>query len=477
MKVMAALFAAGLLTAAGAAVGEIVVEESQPGRSVSEKTDAPGAGSGIEASGDVIEFLNRDRLHGRFVSASSRGIVWTPFASPASVEFGLAAVARVSMGGAKKDASAGNAVVILTNGDSLPGNLASIDDNTLALETPYAGRLAIRRAMVETIRPKALSSAILYAGPKSLEEWSLTRTGHAKTWMFKNGALYAIQPYAISRAIENFPDRARIEFTAEWRAGYPSFWVAFCGDNLQEPANCYMLQVSGASIYLQRMSRESGSRNVGGGENLERFSNRRTDKGRFGIYINKERRSVALMVDGKLAREWVDPAGFAGKGNVLMFRPNNQGDLKISQILVAGWDGALPSAGETQAASGEDGIRFENGDRVSGKLLGISGGKVRFEASYGAFEAPVERVGEISLARARAERARRNREDVRCSFCGGGQVTLKLVSAEQGTAKGSSENFGDASVDLGYVLGMDFNIYREAGEGEDEDDSGWPTDY
>ncbi len=479
MKSAKMMIAAALMVAAWGTFGEIVVERGRAdgasGGRQEDKTLERAADR--RTSGHIMEFVNKDRLHGSFVSASSNGVVWMPLAASASVEFDLSAVSRIVLEGRRKDCSGENALVSLTNGDSLPGSIASLDENEVVLETPYAGKLVIRRAMVDAIRPQGTSSLILYAGPKSLDEWSVSKTGRTRTWVYRDGALYATQPYPVARAIDSFPDKARIEFTAEWRSGYPSFWVAFCGDAVPDPANCYMLQVSGSSIYLQRMSRESGSRNIGGGENLEQFSNRRSEKAKFVIYVNKERRSIALFVDGKMVREWIDPSGFAGKGSVLTFRPNNQGDLKISGIVVSSWDGTLPTAVEGGGLSGEDAIRFENGDKVSGKLLSISAGKVRFEASYGSFDVPVERVTEVSLAKARAERARRNKDDIRCALNGGGQITFKVIAVEQGLAKGCSENFGEATVDLGYVAGIDFNIYRHAEEESDEDNSVWPTDY
>jgi len=408
------------------AAGEITVRggDVPPAKPVSVPKPVDGAGVSRDAAAggeDILEFLNNDKLHGSLMAVvpGEYGLKWKHSSANQAIDFGMASVAGVTLARRKTAQSdPSTAAIYLTNGDMLPGNLVSLDGEKLVLDTWYAGKINVNRLMVKGMSPNIGVSSVAYEGPTDLAEWTTYRhAGDQVLWKFKNGALYALQSYPIGREIEGMPDVADIQFDAGWRSGYPSFCFSFYTDNVQDNGGSgYMLQISGSSIYLQRLSRDSGSRNIGGNDNYEAFNNRKSMKAKFNLLVDKSKKTFTLLIDGNMVKQWTDTANFAGKGNGIMFRPNNQGDLRIARIRIAQWDGKLPEAagaGSSDKGTKEDLVRFVNNDKVSGRLKSISGGNVKFETSYATLDIPLARIAEIVTASEKSERARRNKDDVR----------------------------------------------------------------
>ncbi|TFH14401.1 MAG: hypothetical protein E4H02_09955 [Lentisphaerales bacterium] len=454
---------------------EDIIGESVETLSVPPPEDAAGAGVDAEVleTSDLLEFINRDRLHGSLISVPSaeEGLIWKNDNVKGDVCFDLAGVSRIRLAGAgKADPLPQKSMVLLSNDDVLLGRIVSMDGKQVVLDTSYSGKVTIGRGMIKSIVPNRGAVAVVYEGPNSMAEWTTRRQRQAgQAWRYKNGVLHAAQQYPIGRIIdEKIPDMARIEFDAAW-VGYPSFYFTFYTDNLQNySGNCYMLQVGGASIYLQRYSKNSGSRNLGN-VNYQTFNEGTIGKARFSMLVDKEKKSFTLLIDGNVIKQWTDMGDFAGGGNGILFQPQSRGDLRISAIQIAEWDGRIPTVGEaSEEDSKEDKIQFINGDKVSGKVKSIGNSVMKFETSYATLEVPVERVMRVDMAGEEMERARRNKNDVRVHFRGVGAVTLDLVNLQDGTLKGRSENFGEVLLPINVCETMEFNIYTDKQDDDDD---------
>jgi hypothetical protein len=229
--------------------------------------------------------------------------------------------------------------------------------------------------------------------------------------------------------------------------------------------------VSGTSLYLQRLVRNSGSRSLERQVEYADFGNGKCRSATFNLLVNKSAKTITLLINGRQLTQWTDPAEFAGTGTGIAFRSNNTGDLKISSIVISDWDGKTPEvAGDSGAAVVKDDLlRFINNDKVSGRLKSIAGDVVKFETSYATLDIPIARVVEIVTSTENAARARKNKDDVQMTFADRGLLTLQLERVEKDEVKGQSENFGKIALPLGALRRMDFNIYREK-QAEDADD-------
>jgi len=426
-----------------------------------------------KAQTDILEFINRDKLHGTLLSVTpgQGGLKWKHESSTGEMEFTLPCIATVTLAkrpGANKAAQ--TSIIRLTNDDMIEGNVVSLDDSKLVIDTWYAGKIEIKRPMVKMLSPNSVSANVLYEGPNDLAEWTINKNMTQPSWKFKNGALYSINTYPIGKMIENMPDMADIQFEVSWKR-YPSFQFCFFTDNLQQYyGNCYMIQVGGSSIYLQRYSQNGGSQNLGR-LNIESFNNNTITKARFNVMVDKKKKAFTLMINGQMVKQWTDPGNFAGMGNGILFQPQDSMGIKVSGVRVSQWNGTVPGAPDAATEAKEDTIRLVNNDKVSGQIKSISEGNIKFATSYATMDIPVARAACMEFSQDKSERARRNKDDIKAFFTDKGIITIQITSLNKDKVSGTSENFGNISLPLGALRRIDLNIYREKDTGDDDDDS------
>jgi hypothetical protein len=356
-------------------------------------------------------------------------------------------------------------VVELTNGDQLAGDIVSLSDKTLVLNTWYAGSLQIKRPMIQRIMFTVRNPEAVYLGPTGLDGW--VTEGNRNAWTYRKGAFYCQSNGSLGRDVK-LPDVSSVEFDLAWR-GQLYFQFAVYVDDLRQIYNAggYMFQFNYASVTLQRARPQRGFNNLGNPVELPEFQ--RKTKAHVAVRVNKPKKTIALFVDGTLLKQWSDPGDFAGKGTGLVFMSQGQGQFRISNISVTEWDGRLDTD-VASAATQEDLVRFANNDKVSGNLGGIANKEITFTTSFANMEIPLERVQQIELASQKSEKARRQAADVRAFFIDGSRFTLALEKLDEQNLVGSSENCGRVSSSLDAFRRVQFHIYEqltETGEAEE----------
>jgi len=252
-----------------------------------------------------------------------------------------------------------------------------------------------------------------------------------------------------------------IEFTLEWRSAYPECHIQIGGDNVSAyTGQGYAVRVTSSSLRLYRNGSTSGFPSQS-----YQFVGR--NKARVRICMSKAARSITALIDGVVVAQWTDPAGFVATGKGLLFYPQ-QVPAKISNILVTRWDGELPGPNTAPSPkTNEDTVELANGDRITGGVKSIVDGMLHLGTEYALLEIPMSRAVQLTFSSGDAERARRNRNDVRAHFRSGAVLTIDLLSLAEGTARGASENFGETTFPLRQAQLLEFNIYDE------RDEDGW----
>ncbi len=463
--------ALGLMAGAGHAA--IVI-----GPSSTPKEAAPvfTASSQEKAFADELKMGNGDTMHGSLqsVKGGENGrLAWKHEQGVAPLEFLLDGMDSVTLGERKADGMRthkGGAT--LTNGDVLAGDLESLDDKSLVLDTWYAGKLTIPRQMVSKVEPGSNTGAALYSGPGGLEGW-VSPYGNAKQqWEFKAGALVMLRGGSggsIGREIAEMPDSARMEFDLAWdrvcSLSFTFFTGKVSGNSYESEGYTLAFQYGMGSVSLMRRTRSEGMRQLGSGETAL-SSGRHSSSGKAHVTVLADRKSrkIILLVDGKQVKEWTDSADFKGDGKCIMFN-DVQGQPRIANIRIAKWNGRSKPVGEGTAKSTQDTLVFNNGDSLSGRIVSVTGGKVRLETAYAEpMEIPLERIVEIVISPEKAGKARRNPGDVRLQLAAGGVVTANLAELRDGVLKGSSGNFGEFSSPLAAFAKMEFKIPDDKAE-------------
>lgn len=244
------------------------------------------------------------------------------------------------------------------------------------------------------------------------------------------------------------PERSLLRFKLGWRSR-PSISVAFHADlDRPEPkkeevkddedvprpnfggmqnlarlfGTAYVLNFQSGYVHLQR----TGFNDEGEPE-VERVrvgstSVRLPDTGEaiFEIRCDRQEGTITVHIDGEFAVQWNTSEEGERQDAKDAYRPKeknrrvtylapggglgflvqgNAAPVRISDIVVAEWNGMTDSA-RSMESDGRDIALLTNGtDRFSGRVLSIHDGMAEIEASYGPLKVPMEDIAEIHFAR------------------------------------------------------------------------------
>ena len=465
-KLHSRLLAASLLSAT--ARSAIIVSVPPPG--ITQQIEVPNPKDGEKSpaaeQGDVLQFLNRDSLHGSLLAIDPQtGVRWRSPEAREAIEFNTARLAEIRLAPHKVNAPPEKDAfrIVMTNNDELEGSVISLDGETLELDTWYAGRLSIPRAMIKNMTPRRQNSATIYEGPTSLEGWSNTEQENG--WKYRDGTFYTHNNGILGRDFK-LPDLSDIEFDMAW-GGFLQIGISVYTDQVDNfGGNAYVLQINNNYVYVQRMRRNSGSNNIG---NTQLQSLMQKSKAHFSIRVNKDAKTIALFVDGHLAKQWTDRGEFAGGGGGIAFYSQGRGLIKLSNIKIDSWDGKLEEPPKPGDKSPEDTLRLANGDKVSGSLKEIAKGNAALASMYAPLNIPIDRIEEIDMAGKNADQAKRKAGDVRVYFAGGGMVTVSVEKWDGKELIGTSPNFGRATFKTEAFERIQFNLDSESRSDDDMD--------
>ena len=426
----------------------------------------------------MIRFFNQNQLPGE-VSAIEKDLIrWDSPQLEKPTPFFMKQVLEINQTPKTPETKeVCEAVISLTNGDSLRGQLSSVTDQAIELDTWYAGKLTLQRPMVESVkiidRPK-----IVYQGPDGLDGWK--RVDEETAWTFESGRFKSKGPGQIARDV-NMPQTCRLAFDLSWRSSLRAR-IVVCSDDTstKEPSNAYDLIIQRKYVYL----RKRWSNNGGGGTNIlgqtvgvPEFSE--NEKARVELCIDRKKGVFNFLVDGRSVAVWNDADFKEGAmGGGLHFIAEDSTPLSVSRIEVSEWDGvierqpAAPTANFDQEDEDPDTktppkkeeptpgkMTLRNGDTLMGEVLGIEKGVMRVKTSYAELKMPVSRLKTIALKPVEREEAMLKNGDVRAWFPDGSRVVFRLDTAAADGLQGFSQNFGSATFKPEAFNRIEFNLY------------------
>jgi len=437
------------------------------------------AAAGADVGTGAIRFFNQDLLPGAVSGIEKDLIRWSSPQLEAPVPFFMNQVLEINQTANTTNVTATcEAVVSLTNGDSLRGQLAAVSDEAIELDTWYAGKLILKRPMVESVkiidRPK-----LIYQGPDGMEGWK--RPDDAKAWTFEAGRFKSNAPGQIARDVK-LPAVNRIAFDLNWRSSLRAR-IIVCSDdvNSANPSNAYDLIIERRYVYFRKRwnSNGNGGNNIlGQTVNVPEFST--NEKARVELCVDRKKGVFNFIVDGRSVAVWNDNDVKEGTmGGGLHFVAADASPLTISRIEVSEWDGVVerqPQAEDMLMGAGEeDGepkatkpndekpqagrMTLRNGDTLQGEVLGIDKGVVRVKTSFEELKLPVSRLRNIALKPAERDEAILKNGDVRAWFPDGSRVVFRLDGNTADGLQGYSQNFGATTFKYDAFNRIEFNLY------------------
>ncbi len=362
--------------------------------------------------------------------------------------------------------------------DSIRGRLIALDDTTITLDTWYAGTLKLKREMIGALDIFPHSPS-LYSGPNTLKEWVTSNGVLEENWTLQDRTLTSKSRHGIARKVP-IPGRAKISFTASWKAN-PNFSFIFLsneGDSSYPEVN-YRLNVHRNSLTISRDGPERKQNNFLA-RSQHTISRRGQEKATFDIYLDRAPGGQnGIFIDGEKSDTWTGTDDTEGMGDWIHFVPKNELELKITNISITEWNGALPKGQQTENETIDDSLKdlegetisLINGDTLIGQIKKISDGTLQTKTIYGEIGIPINRIRAINVAGEHPDKPQPIllENEIRAWFHEGGFIHMKLVAMDHKTIRGRSQVFtidefdenqeGEATFDLSAFSRIEFNVW------------------
>ncbi len=416
-----------------------------------------------ETTPDLLRFKNGDQLHGRFVGIAPGPLVeWQHEDAKEPVRFEPRNLRHLVLrGGNPEQPVAHSSLVELINGDRIPGTVSRLDEQSITLETGFAGNLEIPRDKIAIIAPNPLGGRVYYHGPFSTTGWDMINPGFPEglpksekpapprkeddesppppsLWHHAGAAWYWQSPTPGTALIRRdcLPERSIVRFKLSWKS-HLNLALALNADfsGMQPPpgadakveahafiandtdsfarifGNSQVLQINSNYMVIYRASVEKdGSTSVGRVQvTSSRLRLGENSDAEFELRINRNSGETSLFVDGDYVTQWnsnsfeeqqpekTQPA----LGNGLAFMAQyNEATLRLSDVIIAEWNG-MPDSARSLQIDDQDIILLTNGlDRIAGTASTITeDGKLVFKGKHGNFAIPMTEVAEVRFAR------------------------------------------------------------------------------
>jgi len=439
---------------------------------------------------EAVHLLNGDVLQGKFIAFNDKsGLVWRHPSIKPDLQVDPEQIARITF--APNDKAATKPMrsrVALANGDQLAGDLTELTDKQLLLNTWYAGRISIDRKAVRTLVPGETPLSVYYEGPRDIKEWVFSNSNQvgfgglpqranlppaaleqmkaraSAKWTLKENSFHSSGSGAqVGRDFPKMGDKANIEFDVAW-GGSLSLYVNLLTDNLKSYSmgNTYSLRLSQTSAYMYKYENGNGQRRSSRIGNTVRYNlNSLKQNAHMSIRLDRAKKLIALIINGKQVGKWNDPGKFAGNGKGLLFSARTTYPIRLSNIQLGEWDGQLPAEVKVTTESlKEDFIQLANDDTLTGKLLDIKRGQMNFKPEFSdAIPIPLMRVNLIRLADPKTT-STEIKNPVRATLKGRGQITATLKEWKDGRLHLTSPTFGDTTIDADAVESIQFNLSK-----------------
>lgn len=472
---------------------------------------------GEEPRQDLLSFANGDQLHGRLSGITAGpSVQWKRDDVGEEVKFKSSELRRIVLRGGRPEKSIGGfAHVGTSNGDRIPGVVREMDDKRLVLDTAFGGMIQIPRDQVGLLAPNPLGGRVLYHGPYDPEEWVMIDNEHPEgisalkvdgetkmsAWKHSGSAWYW-QNKEIGTALvrkAGMPDRAILRFDIAWKSRL-SCAIAF-HSNFRQPAQVaaeegedeiqaqervvmagrantsaslpdvfgesYVLQLYSNYVMLHRTSFDADGRPMLERVQTTNSSMRLGDSGKATVEIrcNRPTGEISLFIDGEFVVQWSELAGggdedggYAGKGEGFGFLvQSEESPVRISEVVVAEWNG-MPDAARSLQVDDADIVLLSNGtDRFSGKVTGLSDGKLKLEGRYGDFVFPLSEIAEVRFAKSRiAEAPDAPSDEIRARLHPLGRISGRPLAGDAGNLRILNGAAGEIDINLSYAVMLEF---------------------
>lgn len=426
----------------------------------------------------TVRFSNNDRLSGSMESLTTERLVWKSPILEKPTPFFLKDVLDLALTGDQPESTAKHeAAITLTRGEVVRGQLASVSDEAVELDTWFAGRMKFNRLNIAGIKISERPDYI-YRGPTGLDGWK--QSGDKPAWTFENSRFRSVAAGSIARNVD-LPDECSIAFDAAWRGSFGLKLVFFSDDLASDrPSSGYELTIQSRSVYLRGCKTQKFLGHTASAVTLQE-----NEKAHIEVRASLKSGKVCLFLDGQIIDVWTDPDVAPNEvGRGIHFITQNDSPVQISDIGVSAWDGEVDQLPAPQAMGGLRGfgiqglmemedesepapeektnsrrMELRNGDSIDGEVVSIIDGVITMKTPFRDVKLPVAALRSVALKPVDLETSKRENGDVRAWFSDGSWIIFRLEGVGEGTLTGYNQSFGTAVFKIAAFNRIEFNIY------------------
>lgn len=410
-------------------------------------------------AGDVLQLLDGSTLHGSLDGLEpGKAVNWKHPAALAPFQLKPDNLRQIRFGNAEKPPPAQSSTcrLMFDNGDEVFGNLVSLDEKSVELDTWFAGRLKAPRESVQSIRFLWKGFSTIFEGPTSAEGWQVSPS--KDVWRYEDGAFFSTGVGSLGRDVK-LPPKSRISFDMSWN-GQLSLAMAIYTDSVERfdfGASCYMFYIGSGYVNLQRVQAGVGTTHIG---QAQIATMRDGNKVHIELRTNHDNATIALYVNGEQIAQWRDQAGFVARGTGICYFAQRMGPMmRLSNLKVSEWDGRDDTQAPQTKPKDVQVVNLVNSDQAEGKLLSIAQGRVTMQTEFAPLKIPVERITDIYMRPGQpATNVLAN--EIRANFLGGGSVTFTVENWSTEKVTGTNRNFGHVSLNPAWIQLLQFNLNR-----------------
>ena len=221
--------------------GEVLVDLSLEANQKNQPITQPDP-----AGDDLILFNNGDLMHGKFAGINE-GLIWQRNDIKRDIKFGIPSIKQIIFKSSRRiKFNERSSFITLLSGDRIPGEIVSLDDQNLSIQSPIAGKLTLPRKLIRSIAPNPFDGEISYLGPYNSDDWLILEAletedkeaekkkeeaSQAKpsAWIHSGTSFYSQGRSPLILAEANLPDKGRLRFNISWN-GRPNFSIALHSD-------------------------------------------------------------------------------------------------------------------------------------------------------------------------------------------------------------------------------------------------------
>jgi hypothetical protein len=180
-----------------------------------------------------------------FSAAFKMALLWERKDIDRPIKFSIPAIRQVVFKGSsgvvmEKETS----FITLASGDRIPGEIVSLDENSLVIKSSIVGDVKIPRKHIKSLSPNPFDGELFYSGPYNSNGWIIldyrkaekkdqteaeaTKADKPKTevteeknkssaWIHSGASFYSLDNRALVYPDANMPDIGRLKFKAEWK--------------------------------------------------------------------------------------------------------------------------------------------------------------------------------------------------------------------------------------------------------------------